>query len=150
MQARDGRSIPDVALQVLRERTVAMHEAGRSQLAIAAALGLHKNTVDRWLKGWRVARAGALKARKRGRRHGAERLLDAEQGLEMQRLIIGYTPDQLGLPHALCSREAVRDLAQTRFGVTLALRTVSAYLRRWNFTLQRPIKRALERQDAAI
>jgi transposase-like protein len=45
---------------VLRERAVAMHEAGNTQLAIAAALGVHKNTVHRWLKGWRVGwRAGA-------------------------------------------------------------------------------------------
>ena len=41
-------------------------------------------------------------------------------------------------------------MARARFGVTLALRTVSDYLRRWGFTPQRPIKRALERQDAAI
>ena len=70
MQERDGRSIPDAALEVLRERAVAMHEAGNAQLAIAAALGVHKNTVHRWLKGWRVAGAAALKAKKRGRRHG--------------------------------------------------------------------------------
>ena len=45
MQERDGRSIPDAALEVLRERAVAMHEAGNAQVAIATALGLHKNTV---------------------------------------------------------------------------------------------------------
>ena len=53
MQKRDGRSVPDAALEVLRERAVAMREAGNAQLAIAAALGVHKNTVHRWLKGWR-------------------------------------------------------------------------------------------------
>ncbi len=150
MQERDGRSIPDAALEVLRERAVAMHEAGNTQLAIASALGMHKNTVYRWLKGWRVAGAGALKAKKRGRRHEAKRLLDAEQAAEVQRLMTEYTPDQLELPFALWGREAVRDLVQARFGVTLALRTVSDYLRRWRFTPQRPVKRALERQDAAI
>jgi transposase len=150
MQERDGRSIPDAALEVLRERAVAMHEAGNTQLAIAAALGVHKNTVHRWLKGWRVAGAGALKAKKRGRRHEAKRLLDADQAAEVQRLMTGHCPDQLDLPWALWSREAVRDLAQARCGVRLALRTVSDYLRRWSFTPQRPIKRALERQDAAI
>ncbi len=51
MQERDGRSIPDAALEVLCERAVAMHEAGNAQLTIAAALGVHKNTVHRWLKG---------------------------------------------------------------------------------------------------
>jgi transposase len=79
MQKRDGRSVPDAALEVLRERAVAMHEAGNAQLAIASALGVHKNTVHRWLKGWRVAGAGALKAKKRGRRSQAQRLLDAAQ-----------------------------------------------------------------------
>lgn len=150
MQERDGRSIPDAALEVLRERAVAMHEAGTGQLAIASTLGVHKNTVHRWLKGWRVAGAGALKAKKRGRRHEAKRLLDAERAAEVQQLMIGHCPDQLELPWALWSREAVRDLVRARFGVTLALRTVSDYLRRWGFTPQRPIKRALERQDAAI
>jgi transposase len=77
MQKRDGRSIPDAALEVLRERAVAMHQAGNSQRAIAAALGVHKNTVHQWLKGWRVAGVAALKAKKRGRRHKAQRLLDA-------------------------------------------------------------------------
>src|SRR5918998_2045200 len=150
MQKRDGRSIPDAALEVLRERAVAMHAAGNTQLAIAAALGVHKNTVHRWLKGWRVAGAGALKAKKRGRRHEAKRLLEAERAAEVRRLMIGHCPDQLELPFALWGREAVRDLVRARFGVRLALRTVSDYLRRWGFTPQRPIKRALERQDAAI
>ena len=45
MQERDGRSIPDAALEVLRERAVAMHEAGSTARAIASALGVPKNTV---------------------------------------------------------------------------------------------------------
>jgi transposase len=150
MQKRDGRSVPDAALEVLRERAVALREAGNAQLAIASALGVHKNTVHRWLKGWRVAGGAALKAKKRGRRPQAQRLLDATQAAEIQRLMIGHGPDQLGLPFALWGREAVRELVRARFGVTLALRTVSDYLRRWGFTPQRPIKRALERQDAAV
>src|SRR3712207_94346 len=104
MQERDGRSIPDAALEVLRGRAVAMHEAGTTQLAIAAALGLHKNTVHRWLQGWRVAGAAALKAKRRGRRPQAKRLLDADQAGEVQRLITGHTPDQLDLPFALWGR----------------------------------------------
>ncbi len=150
MQERDGRSIPDAALEVLRERAVAMLAAGNSQLAIAAALGVHKNTVCRWLQGWRVAGAAALKAKKRGRRLEAKRRLDADQASEVQRLMTGHCPDQLDRPFALWSREAARELVQARFGITLARRTVSDYLRRWSFTPQRPIKRALERQDAAV
>jgi transposase len=150
MQKRDGRSIPDAALEVLRERAVAMHEAGNPQRAIAAVLGVHKNTVHPWLKGWRVAGAAALQAKKRGRRHAAQRLLDADQATEVQQLMIEHTPDPLDLPFALWGREAGRALARARCGVRLALRTVSDDLRRWRFTPQRPVKRALERQDAAV
>jgi transposase len=130
MQERDGRSVADAALEVLRERAVAMHEAGNTQLAIASALGVHKNAVHRWLKGWRVAGAAALKAKKRSHRQKAKRLLSAKQAAEVQQLMIGHCPDQPELPFALWEREAVRDLVQARFGVRLALRTVSAYLRR--------------------
>lgn len=104
MQRRDGRSIPHAALEMLRERVVAMHEAGNAQLAITAALGLHKNTVYRWLKGWRVAGVAALKVKKRGRRHEAKRLLDAAQAAEVQQLMTGHCPDQLDLPWAGRSR----------------------------------------------
>ena len=98
-----------------------MLEAGNAQLAIAAALGVHKNTVHRWVKGWRVAGPAALKAKKRGRRHEAKRLLDADQAAAVQQLMTEHCPDQLELPFALWGREAVRDLARARFGVRLAL-----------------------------
>src|SRR4051794_8120287 len=97
MQQRDGRNLPDAALEVLRERAVAMLEAGNSQVAIASALGVHKNTVCRWLAKWRVAGTAALKARKRGRRYETQRLLNPRQAAEIQALITGYGPDELGL-----------------------------------------------------
>jgi transposase len=77
MQERDGRSLPDAALEVLRERAVAMLEAGHSQIAVT--LGVHKNTVCRWLAKRRVAGMAALKAKKRGRRSETQRLLDTRQ-----------------------------------------------------------------------
>jgi transposase len=150
MRERDGRNLPDAALEVLRERAVAMLEAGNAQVAIAAALGVHKNTVCRWLAKWRVAGRAALKARKRGRRYETRRLLEPRQSAEIQALVTAQSPEALGLPFALWSREAVRELARARMGVTLAVRTVGDYLRRWGFTPQRPIRRARERQDAAV
>jgi transposase len=113
-------------------------------------LGVHKNTVCRWLATWRVAGTAALKARKRGRRFEAQRLLDPRQAAEVQALITAHGPDELDLPFALWSREAVRDLVRARMGVTLAIRTVGDYFRRWGFTPQRPIRRARERQDTAV
>lgn len=150
MAKRDGRPFSDEVLEVLRERAVAMAELGHSQRTIAAALGVHKNTVSRWLIAWRTSGAAALKPRQRGRRPQEQMLVSAAQAAEIRQMITENSPDQLGLPFALWGREAVRDLIQRRYGITLAIRTVGDYLRRWGFTPQRPVKRALERQDARI
>ena len=150
MPKRGRRPFSDEVLEVLRERAVAMAELGHSQRTIAAALGVHKNTVSRWLIAWRTSGAAALNPHKRGRRPQEQMLVSPAQAAEIQQLITENCPDQLGLPFALWGREAVRDLIQRRYGITLAIRTVGDYLRRWGFTPQRPVKRALERQDARI
>lgn len=66
------------------------------------------------------------------------------------RTVRDKNPDQLKLPFALWTREAVRDLIERRYGVRLAIRTVGDYLRRWGFTPQKPIQRAYERNPAAV
>lgn len=147
---RDARSLSDDALETLRERAVAMVAAGATQAAAARALGVHKNTVSLWLKAWRAAGAAALKAKRRGRRPGEQKRLSAAVETAIQKLIRDRCPDQLKLPFALWTRAAVRELIATRFGLGLALTTVGDYLRRWGFTPQRPVTRALERQDAKI
>jgi transposase len=38
----------------------------------------------------------------------------------------------------------MRELIQKKFGITLALRTVGEYLKRWGMTPQRPVEQAYE------
>jgi transposase len=147
---RDARSLSDAALETLRELAVAMVAAGATQVTAAQALGVHKNTVCLWLKAWRSAGDVALEAKKRGRRPGEQKRLSAAQEAAIQKLIRDQCPDQLKLPFALWTRAAVGALIQARFGIALALTTVGDDLRRWGFTPQRPVRRALERQDAKI
>lgn len=147
---RDARSLSDDALETLRERAVAMVGGGASQVAAAQALGVHKNTVSLWLRAWRQGGERALEAKRRGRRPGEQKRLSAAQERAIQKRITDQCPDQLKLPFALWTREAVRQLIATRFGIALAVTTVGDYLRRWGFTPQRPVKRAIERQDANL
>ena len=149
MPKRERRPFSD---EVLRERAVTMAELGHSQRTIAAALGVHKNTVSRWLIAWRTSGAAALKPHRRGRRPQEQMLVSPAQAAEIQQLITEHCPDRLGLSFALgpgsrAGSDPVRDLIRKRYGLTLAIRTVGDYLR---FTPQRPVKRALERQDARI
>jgi hypothetical protein len=76
--------------------------------------------------------------------------LAEKDAARIRRKIIDKCPDQLKLPFALWTRVAVRDLIQRETGVKLSLQSVSDYLKRWEFTPQRPVKRATERNEPAI
>jgi hypothetical protein len=72
------------------------------------------------------------------------------QQKETQRLISDKMPDQVKLPFALWTRKAVSLLIRERYGVVLAERTMSEYMKRWGFTAQKPMHRAFEQRPAEV
>lgn len=44
----------------------------------------------------------------------------------------------------------MRDLIRREFGKEIAIRTISAYMKRWNMTPQRPKKKALQQDPVAV
>ena len=127
-----------------------MLERSLSQREAARLYGVHENTVSKWVRATRSAGIETLAAGRRGRRPGEQLALSERQQAQIVKTIREKNPDQLRLPFALWTREAVRDLIERRFGVRLAIRTVGDYLRRWGFTPQKPIQRAYERDQAAV
>jgi hypothetical protein len=65
-------------------------------------------------------------------------------------LVRETTPDQLGLSGFLWTRDGVAELIAQRSGRWLARTTVGGYLRGWGFSPQRPQRRALEQNPAAV
>lgn len=65
-------------------------------------------------------------------------------------LVRHSTPDQLGLAGFLWTRDAVSELIGQRYGLLLARTTVGGYLRGWGFSPQKPQRRALEQNPAAV
>jgi hypothetical protein len=64
--------------------------------------------------------------------------------------IVGNNPRQMSLPFALWTRAAVQMAIKLRFNIDMPIRTVGEYLRRWAFTPQRPIKRAVAQRPAEL
>lgn len=54
------------------------------------------------------------------------------------------------LPFALWTRPAIKALIKARFGIEMQDRLIGKYLKRWGFTPQRPVKRALEQRPEQI
>lgn len=114
----------------------------------ARVFGVTRQTVHKWRRAWESGGSRALKAKRRGR-PPAPRLAPHQAAL-IVRLIVGRCPDQLRLPFALWTREAVQQLIAEKCGLRLSVWTVGRYLQRWNLTPQKPRRRAFEQNPVAV
>jgi transposase len=146
----DARTLTPAAQAEKRRIAMTMREAGGSFTDIGRVLGVHYMTVSKWWDRYQAGGVAALAAQKRGPAVGAHRRLTARQEQAIRRAITDTTPDQLKLPFALWTRAAIVELIATRYGITLPVRTMGHYLKRWGFTAQKPIKRAYEQRPEAI
>ena len=150
MKETDLRKQPDDVRNHLRKQAIRLIKAGKTQQEIADNFGVHLNTVGSWWRSYQKEGKKALHVNKRGLKSGQGRVLTAEQEKEIQKMIIDKTPDQLKLPFVLWDRKAVKELIQSQYGVNVAIRTIGDYLLRWNFSPQRPVKRAYEQQPKTV
>jgi transposase len=148
MTTADARSLPAAAQEDLRRRTVNAVLKGMTHAEAAQVFGVARPTVTRWVTEYRQGGAKALKAKRRGR-PPASRLAPHEAALVV-RLILGRCPDQLRLPFALWTREAVQQLLADRCGLQVSVWTVGRYLKRWGLTPQKPRRRAFEQGPVAV
>ena len=131
------RKLPAAAQEERRRQVVGLRQRGLTCREIAEQVGLSRTGVINICQRFATEGAKGLVSKPRGRRPDEQRLLDAAQEAEAQKLIRRHTPDELGLPFALWSRAAVGMLVTRQCGVELAVRTVGKYLARWGFTAQR-------------
>src|SRR3954447_19369945 len=150
IQLPDARQLSDEALQVLRVRALRGIEVGYSELELEDLLGVSHETISRWWTAFRADGLEALPGGRTGRPSGSERLLSDEQAERIQARIDFHAPEEVGIPHALWTRRAVRDLIRRECGIDLAERTVGLYLRRWGYTSKRPARHSRHQDPDAV
>lgn len=150
MENCDTRMLSQDAQQEIRRQAIRGIKQGKTQTLVAKELGVQQATLNRWWKRYQKGGWEALRKKKRGRRFGEDRKLTLDQEKALQKLIVDKTPDQLKMRFALWSREAVRQLIKSEYGVEYGLQSMSLVLKRWRFTPQRPVKRAYEQRPAEV
>ena len=144
MQLGDGRKLDQGTQEALRVRAVFLVEKGATHMEAALAVGVHRGTVSRWCGAFRRNGTSGIEKGKRGRRAGDQLILTEVEARRVQRWIRDKMPDQMQLPFALWTAQAVRELIHKKLGKTLGLSTMQLYLKRWGFTSQKLLTRATQ------
>ena len=150
MEKRDARKLTTGAQQELREMAIRLKESGKTYKVIAEIVHVQPTTICAWYKAYQRGGKKAIKIKKRGRPSGSCRTMTEAQEYEIKKAIVDKCPDQLKFPFALWTRIAVQQLIRELLSIQMPIRTVGEYLKRWNFTPQKPLRKAYKQNPKAV
>lgn len=135
--------------QALEKRRLTAYKLigeGMNNSEIGRQLSICNQTVSRWRQQSAGRNAAALKAAGRA---GRKPLLDAQQRAVLTKHLLAG-PEQSGYPTPLWTCERVARLIEKEFGIRYHPGHVWKVLRQMNWSPQRPVGRALERNEQTI
>jgi transposase len=134
------------ALEKRRFEAMDLLKQGFNQSEVARRVKVASQTVSRWVA---QAAAGGEQVLKKAGRAGRKPLLDDEQRKQLEkRLLEG--PEKLGYETPLWTCARVAHLIEEEFQIDYHPGHVWKLLRQMRWSPQRPVGRALERDEAAI
>ena len=129
-----------------RFRAFELKQQGWSQQEIAEALGVSKGAVSQWMK---RARQGGVQALKRRPAPGAPPRLSEEQRARVPELL-ELGAEAYGFRGEVWTCERVAEVIRREFGVSYHAAHVSRLLKALRHSLQKPQRRANQRDEEAI
>ena len=146
----DARKIGIKGQINLRKVIVKNSKRGEAHDNINIQVGASRSHVYQPLKDYKEKGDEAFKQKQRGRKEGEKRRLSAGQEREIKRLITDKTPEQLKFKECLWTRKGIRQLIKRKYGIEIADSTLGDYMKRWGFTVQRPVQRAYKQDGEKI
>jgi len=144
----DARKVDTKTLEYMRKRAITLRKKGKPNKEVSQILGVTPQATSRWWRNYQKEGTKALKPKKTGRPKGSNKKLTPEQEKHIVDMLVDKTPKELKFKFALWTRESVKALIDREFEMDMPISTVGHYLKRWQFTSKKPIKRAYERNDA--
>jgi transposase len=146
---RDGRTLDHKTLEEIRRMAVQRVWEGEKPSAVIASYGFSRQIIYKWLREAKGKGRG-LRALRSRKGTGRPRTLTVKQEQQLFRWVNGKDPRQHGFDFGLWTRLVVRKLIADKFGADLGVTSVGKLLAKLGLTPQKPLKRAYDRDPAAI
>src|SRR3974390_695371 len=147
MRKDDARKLDHSTLEAMRIRAVQRVQDGESPDLVARIFGVGRTAIYRWLADYRRGGWGALKAKPL---FGRPPKLDGKRLQWVYNSVIHKNPLQLKFEFARWTREMVAKLIKDKFGIKLSANSVGRLLAQLGVTCQKPLRRAIERDEALV
>jgi transposase len=147
MERIDGRSLDHDTLEHLRRLAVQRVQCGEKPSEVMRSLGFCRTSIYKWLRAYRKrGEQGLVSSKSEG---PAPKLSDSQRS-RVRRWIVGKDPRQWGFDFGLWTRKIVQQMILDKFGKSLSLPSVGHLLTSLEITPQKPLRRAYERDEAAV
>ena len=143
----DCRKLDRSTQEHLRKLAIRRVLAGESVTDVARSLGFYRTNVYRWLRAYRKNGEAGLNRRKAP---GAKPKLTDAQKQRVRKWIVGKDPRQWGFDFGLWTRKIVQQMIFDYFRVDYTLPAVGRLLAQLEITPQKPLRRAYQRDEAAV
>jgi transposase len=147
MKKDDARKLDHATLEALRIRAVQSVQDGQRPEVVARTLRITSRTIYRWLAQYRRGGWHALKAKPLA---GRPPKLDDKKLKWIYNAVTQKNPLQFRFQFALWTREMVVDLIKEKYGIRLAANSVGRLLAQLGITPQKPLYRAIERDESLV
>src|ERR1700678_97214 len=144
----DNRHLSPAQLTPLKRKVIeAVTEKNKKQVDVASFFGISISSVNNYIRAYKEKGTASLTYKQRGRRKGCNSSMTEEMENSVQEVIeTTQTSEQVGLACTGWTRGAVMEYIYKTYGIFYSLPWIGKLLKKWGFTPQKPIKRAIEQK----
>ena len=150
MEYIDLRKLNKGELKQVRSQVVRLKKMGKTGKEIEELTGVRQNRASEIWTAYQREGESSMEPKKRGFRVGTHLRLTAEEQAEIRETIITRRPEEFDIPGSLWTLKKVCAYIWKKYRKKISDGSVSDYMRRWDLTCQRPVKRARKQDSSRI